>query len=88
MVNFKFLSNNIMAQDKVLYKGHAIAAVAATNAHTAEEALDLIDVEYEVLPPVMRAREAMAEDATLVHERLAAFQTAGTLRRRRAGRRR
>ena len=78
MVNFKFLSNNIMAQDKALYKGHAIAAVAAVSAHAAEEALDLIDVEFEVLPPVMHAREAMADDATLVHERLAAFHTAGT----------
>ena len=78
MVNFKFLSNNIMAQDKALYKGHAIAAVAAVNAHLAEEALSQIAVEYEVLPPVMHASEAMADDATLIHERLAAFHTAGT----------
>ena len=78
MVNFKFLSNNIMAQDKALYKGHAIAAVAAVNAHLAEEALSQIAVEYEVLPPVMHAGEAMADDATLIHERLAAFHTAGT----------
>ena len=77
MINFKFLSNNILAQDKALYKGHAIAAVAAVNAHVAEEALDLIDVDFEVLPPVMHARDAMAEGATLVHERLAAFSTAG-----------
>ena len=78
MINFKFLSNNIMAQDKALYKGHAIAAVAAVNAHLAEEALSQIEVEYEVLPPVMRAQEAMADDATLIHERLAAFNTAST----------
>ena len=77
MINFKFLSNNILAQDKALYKGHAIAAVAAVNAHVAEEALDLIDVDFEVLPPVMHARDAMAAGATLVHERLAAFSTAG-----------
>ena len=41
-VNVKYLSNNAMAFDKVLYKGHAVAAVAATNAHIAEEALGLI----------------------------------------------
>ena len=78
MVNFKFLSNNVMAQDKALYKGHAIAAVAAVSAHAAEEALALIDVEYEPLPPVMHARDAMADNATLLHERLAAFNTAAT----------
>ncbi len=78
MINFKFLSNNIMAQDKALYKGHAIAAVAAVNAHVAEQALEAIEVDYEVLPPVMRAGEAMADNATLVHERLAAFNTAST----------
>ena len=76
MVNMRFLGNNILARDKVLYKGHAIAAVAATSAHLAEEALSLIDVEYEVLPPVMTATEAMKKDAPLLHERLAAMATA------------
>src|SRR5712692_1977310 len=69
--NIRFLSNNIMAADKVLYKGHAIAAVAATSSHIAEEALKLIQVEYEVLPPVRNADEAMREGAPLLHERLA-----------------
>ena len=76
MVNMRFMSNNVMATDKVLYKGHAVAAVAATSPHLAEEALSLIDVEYEVLPPVMDAKEAMKGDATLLHERLAAMATA------------
>ena len=76
MVNMRFLGNNILARDKVLYKGHAIAAVAATSAHLAGEALSLIDVEYEVLPPVMTAAEAMKKDAPLLHERLAAMATA------------
>ncbi len=76
MVNMRFLSNNVMATDKALYKGHAIAAVAATSPHVAEEALSLIDVEYEVLPPVMDAKDAMNEDAPLIHERLAAMATA------------
>ena len=39
------LSGNILARDKVLYKGHAIAAVAASNPHDAEELLSLIDVD-------------------------------------------
>ena len=76
MVNYRFLSNNVLAEDKALYKGHAIAAVAATSAHAAEEALQLIAVDYEVLPPVMDAREAMQPDAPLLHERLAGMTTA------------
>ena len=76
MVNYKFLSNNVLADGKALYKGHAIAAVAAANAHVAEEALKLIEVEYEVLQPVMDAKEAMKEDSPLVHERLAGMTTA------------
>ena len=52
-VNYWFMSNNVLAADKVLYKGHAVAAVAATSPHIAEEALALINVEYEVLPAVI-----------------------------------
>jgi CO/xanthine dehydrogenase Mo-binding subunit len=70
MVNPRFLSNNILAAGKVLYKGHAVAAVAATSRHIAEEALALIDVDYEVLPPVMDAHQAMRDDAPILHERL------------------
>ena len=71
MVNPKFLSNNCMAADKALYKGHAVAAVAATSAHIAEQALKLIDVDYEVLPGVVDVLEAMKDDAPVLHERLA-----------------
>ena len=71
MVNMMFQSNLCMAAAKVLYKGHAVAAVAATSPHIAEEALSLIDVKYEVLPFVLDVREAMKEDAPLLHERLA-----------------
>jgi len=58
----------IMAKDKVLFKGHPLAAVAAISAHIAEEALALIDVEYEVLPIVLDGVEAMKEGAPLLHE--------------------
>src|SRR5262245_49579966 len=51
-INPRYLTMNILAKEKVLYHGHAIAAVAATNPHIAEEALGLIKVDYEVLPPV------------------------------------
>ncbi|HJN87764.1 MAG: xanthine dehydrogenase family protein molybdopterin-binding subunit [Dehalococcoidia bacterium] len=71
--NMGFLSRNIMAREKALYKGHAIAAVAATNLHVAAEALALIDVDYEVLTPVMNAQEAMKGGAPLLHERLASL---------------
>ncbi|HEV2189257.1 MAG TPA: hypothetical protein VGR70_18755, partial [Stellaceae bacterium] len=43
-MNFRDLSRNCMARDKVLYDGHAVAAVAATTAAIAEEAVDLIEV--------------------------------------------
>src|SRR5437879_1773036 len=55
----RHLSNNCLARDKALYKGHAVAAVAAINAHVAEEALGLIEVKYEPLPPLVDVRAAM-----------------------------
>ena len=69
-VNYGFYSRNVMAREKALYRGHAIAAVAATSAAVAEEALGLIDVEFEVLTPVLDADTAMAEGAPVLHERL------------------
>ncbi len=69
-VNLKYLCDNILASDKAFYQGHAVAGVAAINPHVAEEALELIDVEYEVLPPVLEVREAMKADAPLLHENL------------------
>ena len=68
MVTLKYRSDNCLASDKVLYKGHAVAAVAATSPHIADEALSLIEVEYEVLPPVINVLDAMKEDAPLLHE--------------------
>lgn len=69
-VSLKYLCDNILASDKALYKGHAIAAVAATDPHIAEEACELIDVEYEVLPPVLEVRAAMEPDAPIIHENI------------------
>ena len=67
---FKFLSDNFLASDKALYRGHAVAAVAADNAHIAEAALALIDVDYEALEPVIDVRAAMQDGAPLLHDDL------------------
>ena len=66
----KLQRDNVLASDKVLYVGHAVAAVAASSPHVAEEALSLIDVEYEVLPHVTTVESAMAPDAPVLHDHL------------------
>ncbi len=67
-VNMRHLAANVLAQDKVLYRGHPVAAVAADNIHIAEEAARLIEVEYEVLPPVLDVRAAMQADAPILND--------------------
>ena len=74
--NLGFLSTNVLARGKALYKGHAIAGVAAVSPHVAEQALELIKVDYEVLPPVLSADEAMKPGAPLLHDRLAGLSNA------------
>ncbi|MEC7880907.1 MAG: xanthine dehydrogenase family protein molybdopterin-binding subunit [Chloroflexota bacterium] len=64
----KHLSENVMAFDKVLYKGHVVAAVAAKDQNTAFEAVKKIKVDYEVLKPVIDVDQAMAKDASILHE--------------------
>ena len=63
MMNYKDMVRNVMAREKALYEGHAVAAVAATSAAIAKRALKLIDVRYEVLPHVIDVVEAMRPDA-------------------------
>ena len=67
-VNFWHVTRNVMAREKALYEGHAVAAVAAISASIANRALALIDVDYEVLPHVIDVEEAMVEDAPLLFE--------------------
>ena len=67
-INLKQKTDNILASEKVLYKGHAVAAVAASSLHAAEEALELIDVEYEILPHVSTVESATADGAPLLHD--------------------
>ena len=66
----RYQRENVLAGEKALYVGHAIVGVAAVNDHIAEEALSLIDVEYEILPPVTSAPQGMALDAPILHEEM------------------
>ena len=62
------LARNVLADKKALYHGHAIAAVAARTEAAAEEALSLIDVDYEVLPVVLDVADAMKAEAPVLHD--------------------
>ncbi len=68
LVNYRDIVRNVMAREKVLYDGHAVAAVAATSNAIAKKALRLIEVDYEILPHVIDVLEAMKPDAPLLHE--------------------
>ena len=67
-VNFWHVTRNIMAREKALYEGHAVAAVAASDPETAAKAIALIKVNYEVLPHVIDVDEAMKPNAPLLFE--------------------
>jgi len=69
-VNLAQLAANCLAKEKVLYKGHAVAAVAATSVHIAEEAAQKIKVEYEALPSVTWVLDAMKAGAPILHDDL------------------
>jgi CO/xanthine dehydrogenase Mo-binding subunit len=68
--NYRDLSHNVLARGKVLYHGHAVAAVAATSQEVAEQALGLIRVDYEPLPPVLSIEQALAPGAPILHDEL------------------
>lgn len=65
--DFHDISCNVMARQKVLYDGHAVAAVAATTETIARKAVKLIKVDYEVLPHVLDPFEGAKPDAPLLH---------------------
>jgi CO/xanthine dehydrogenase Mo-binding subunit len=58
----------VLPQERVRFVGDVVAAVAAESVREAEEALHLIDVEYEELPAIFEGVEATSEGAPLVHE--------------------
>ena len=68
--NFRWAAENIMADEKALYKGHAVAAVAAVDRYIAEMAADLVKVEYDVLPNTTNVVDALAPGAPIVLEDL------------------
>lgn len=69
LIKFGFYKDNMpLKRDKVRSCRDEVAAVAATDPEIAEEALELIRVEYELLPAVFDPEEAMKEGAPLIHE--------------------
>ncbi|MBK50534.1 MAG: oxidoreductase [Chloroflexi bacterium] len=66
LTSLKYLSNNVLAEGKVLYVGHAVAAVAAISPHVALDALSLIKVEYDVLTPVTDIESSLSEHAPII----------------------
>ena len=64
---------SLFASDRVRFAGERVAAVAAVDEETAAEALSLIRVDYEPLPALLGAEEAMAEGALLLHPYLASY---------------
>ena len=70
MFDLQHLTRNVLAREKVLYKGHAVAGIAAESRHIAEEAARLITVEYEPLPVVLDVQDAMSDDSPILHEEL------------------
>ena len=66
----------VLCWDRVRYIGDRVAAVAAESLEAAEEALQLIEVDYEVLPAVFDPLEAMRPDAPLLHDDIEAYEGA------------
>jgi CO/xanthine dehydrogenase Mo-binding subunit len=73
LIGLKLRDLPLLARNEVRFAGEKVAAVAAVDEETAREALELIDVEYEVLPALIDVNEAMREGAALVHENLHAY---------------
>ena len=71
--NMKYVRDRILASDKALFRGHPIAAVAASSLHEAEELLSLIEVEYEILEPVTDVEAAIEKNAPILHDSIASF---------------
>ena len=67
------LSNDVqavLATDKVRFQGQEVAFVVAEDRYSARDALELIDVDYDILPPVIDARTALAPDAPVIRDDL------------------
>jgi CO/xanthine dehydrogenase Mo-binding subunit len=71
---FGVQDEQLLAGDKVRYVGDVIAAVAAVDETTAEQALDLFECDYAELPAALTLAEALSENAPLVHEQLSSYR--------------
>jgi CO/xanthine dehydrogenase Mo-binding subunit len=71
---FGVQDEELFARDKARYVGDAIAAVAAVDEATADQAVDLIECDYESLPAALTVDEALGENAPLVHEQLSSYR--------------
>ena len=58
----------VLATDKVRFQGQEVAFVVAEDRYSARDALELIDVEYEPLDPVIDARQAILPGATVIRD--------------------
>ncbi|ABL83768.1 MULTISPECIES: xanthine dehydrogenase family protein molybdopterin-binding subunit [unclassified Nocardioides] len=67
------VDKDILAKDVVRHFGEAVAAVAAETPEIASAAVDLIEVEYDVLTPVLDPMEAIRDGAPLVHPDLGSY---------------
>ena len=70
----RMLDLPVLAWDKVRFIGQKVAAVAAEDPDIAEDALELIDVEYEELPAVFDTLEAMRPGAPILHENINGYK--------------
>ncbi|GAI77415.1 unnamed protein product, partial [marine sediment metagenome] len=69
------LDQTLFARGKVRYIGQEVAAVAAETPEIAEEALELIKVDYQELPAVFDPLEAMKDDAIIIHEKAEEYES-------------
>src|SRR5438552_1608242 len=66
MPTLSYDTQAVLATDKVRFQGQEVAAVIAESAYIAKDALELIDVEYEPLPPITNPEQAAAPDAPVI----------------------
>ncbi len=78
---FAIQDEELLAREKVRYVGDVIAAVAAVDEPTADQALELIECDYEPLPVVLTVNEALSENAPLVHAELSSYRLNSVLAR-------
>jgi aerobic carbon-monoxide dehydrogenase large subunit len=68
MPTMSYDTQAVMATDKVRFQGQEVAFVVAEDKYSARDALELIEVEYEELPPIMDAKLAMAPGAAVIRD--------------------